>query len=159
MLLQNYIFAVENLEGVFSPNFQKNKTTELATYTMFTGEGNPYNLSTISSFNGNEHLSFWKNDQCNKVQGSDGATFNPYIQQVTYISNHNNFNALLTLYSYHMETLNIYCSKSLFFRSNLKLILYHSFSVRNALVFQRPALSVHASDILQICGVSHSAWL
>ena len=47
---------------------------------MYTGERNPYNLSTISSFNGNEHLSFWKGETCNKVHGSDGATFNPYIQ-------------------------------------------------------------------------------
>lgn len=61
---------------------QKNATGGLPTYTMFTGEGNPYSLSKISLFNGNENLRFWKTAQCNKVQGSDGATFNPYIQQV-----------------------------------------------------------------------------
>ena len=59
----------------------KNDTdVALPTYTMYTGEGNPYNLSKISLFNGKSHLNFWKTDECNLVQGSDGATFNPYIQ-------------------------------------------------------------------------------
>ena len=49
---------------------------------MFTGEGNPYNLSRINKFNGEEHLKFWKEDRCNIVRGSDGATFNPYIAKV-----------------------------------------------------------------------------
>jgi hypothetical protein len=50
------------------------------TYTVYTGEGNPYNSSKISHYNGQKSLNIWNNDQCNKVQGSDGATFNPYIQ-------------------------------------------------------------------------------
>ena len=59
----------------------KNNSDNLATYTMFTGEGDPYKLSRISLFNGNEHLDFWKTDECNVVKGSDGAAFNPYIQR------------------------------------------------------------------------------
>jgi len=51
---------------------------------MFTGEGNPYNLSKISAFNGKEHLDFWKEDRCNRVMGSDGATYNPYIGKVIH---------------------------------------------------------------------------
>ena len=54
---------------------------------MYTGSGNPYNLSKISLFNGKKSLGIWTEDEspsdgatCNKVQGSDGATFNPYIQ-------------------------------------------------------------------------------
>lgn len=63
--------------------FHDKNTTDgpLPLYTMYTGEGNPYNLSKISLFNGKAHLDFWKNDECNLVQGSDGATFNPYIQK------------------------------------------------------------------------------
>ena len=48
---------------------------------MYTGEGNAYNLSKISLFNGNDSLGIWPGETCNKVQGSDGATFNPYIQE------------------------------------------------------------------------------
>ena len=57
---------------------------------MFTGEGNPYNLSKISLVNGKNLLNFWggkapedKVNQCNTVKGSDGSTFNPYIKKVS----------------------------------------------------------------------------
>ena len=63
--------------GFFS---DKNNSDNLPTYTMFTGEGDPYKLSRIHLFNGQSHLDFWKTDECNVVKGSDGATFNPYIQ-------------------------------------------------------------------------------
>ena len=48
---------------------------------MFTGENDPYKLSYISRFDGRESLNIWDGEQCDKVQGSDGATFNPYIQE------------------------------------------------------------------------------
>ena len=48
---------------------------------MYTGENDPYKLSSISLFNGENSLKKWNDDQCDKVQGSDGATFNPYIGQ------------------------------------------------------------------------------
>ena len=70
--------------GFFTKN---NNTADLPKYTMYTGEGNPYNLSKISLFNGQKSLKLWgKNpetemNKCNIVQGSDGATFNPYIEQ------------------------------------------------------------------------------
>jgi len=56
---------------------------DLSTYTMYTGEVNPYNLSKISMYNGQSSLNKWSQPECNEVQGSDGATFNPYIQKVT----------------------------------------------------------------------------
>ena len=63
---------------------QKNQTENLAQYTMYTGSGNPYNLSKISLFNGKKSLGIWSEETegatCNKVQGSDGATFNPYVR-------------------------------------------------------------------------------
>ena len=66
---------------------QKNQTENLAQYTMYTGSGNPYNLSKISLFNGKKSLGIWSEETegatCNKVQGSDGATFNPYVRFIT----------------------------------------------------------------------------
>ena len=44
-----------------------------------TGEGNPYKLATIHSYESKTEMSFWNDTQCNKVHGSDGASFNPYI--------------------------------------------------------------------------------
>ena len=46
---------------------EKNASSGLPLYTMYTGEGNPYNLSKISLFNGSEYLNYWKTDTCNKV--------------------------------------------------------------------------------------------
>jgi len=53
----------------------------LGEYSMYTGEGDPYKLSTIHSYNGKTEMSFWNDSQCNKVHGSDGASFNPYIKK------------------------------------------------------------------------------
>ena len=64
---------------------QKNQSRNLDAYTMYTGESNPYNLSKISLFNGKDSLGIWPENNgksaetCNKIQGSDGATLNPYI--------------------------------------------------------------------------------
>ena len=56
--------------------------SELGEYSMYTGEGDPYKLATIHSYDGNTEMSFWNDSQCNKVHGSDGASFNPYIKKV-----------------------------------------------------------------------------
>ena len=77
----------DKLTDKFGFFLQNNKTDDLPKYTMYTGEGNPYNLSKISLFDGSDSLKVWgKNpetdqNKCNLVQGSDGATFNPYIEQ------------------------------------------------------------------------------
>ena len=49
---------------------------------MYTGEGDPYRLATIHSYNNKQDLDFWNETRCNKVHGSDGASFNPYIKKV-----------------------------------------------------------------------------
>ena len=49
---------------------------------MYTGAGDPYKLATIHSYDGKTEMSFWNDTQCNKVHGSDGASFNPYIKKV-----------------------------------------------------------------------------
>ena len=76
---------------------QKNDTANLPLYTMFTGEGKPYNLSEINLVNGKNSLNLWggetpeeQNNTCNIVKGSDGSTFNPYIEKVSSIG-YNNF--------------------------------------------------------------------
>jgi len=57
------------------------KESDLGMYSMYTGEGDPYTLSNIQSFNGNQQLKFWNSSDCNRVHGSDGASFNPYIKK------------------------------------------------------------------------------
>jgi len=66
----------------FALFLKKNSSLEedLPMYTMYTGEGDPYKLATIQSFNGVEEMDHWNASECNKVHGSDGAAFNPYIK-------------------------------------------------------------------------------
>jgi len=54
---------------------------DIPLYTMYTGEGDPYKLATIQSYNGLESMDHWNSSECNKVHGSDGAAFNPYIKK------------------------------------------------------------------------------
>jgi len=63
---------------------QKNSTKEeeIGLLTMNTGKGDPYKLSTIESFKGQQYFNFWNTSECNKVHGSDGAAFNPYIKKI-----------------------------------------------------------------------------
>ena len=58
------------------------KEEDLGEYSMYTGEGDPYRLATIHSYNNKQDLDFWNETRCNKVHGSDGASFNPYIKKV-----------------------------------------------------------------------------
>jgi len=53
----------------------------LGEYSMYTGEGDPYKLATIHSYDGKTEMNFWNDSYCNKVHGSDGASFNPYIKK------------------------------------------------------------------------------
>ena len=48
---------------------KKNSSLEedLPMYTMYTGEGDPYKLATIQSFNGVEEMDHWNASECNKV--------------------------------------------------------------------------------------------
>ncbi|XP_034244002.1 scavenger receptor class B member 1-like isoform X2 [Thrips palmi] len=45
-------------------------------YTVFTGKGNFSLLDVVSRFNGREALSVWESDDCNRIDGSEGAFFN-----------------------------------------------------------------------------------
>ena len=45
-----------SLNNKFGFFIQNNNTEDLAKYTMYTGEGNPYNLSKISLFDGSDSL-------------------------------------------------------------------------------------------------------
>ena len=70
-------------------NRDSSDENDLGEYSMYTGEGDPYKLSTIHSYDGKTEMNFWNDSYCNKVHGSDGASFNPYIKKVCmkFISN------------------------------------------------------------------------
>lgn len=66
--------------GIFLTK-NSSKEEDLGMYTMYTGQGDPYKLATIASVNGQQSLDRWNDTDCDQIHGSDGASFNPYIQQ------------------------------------------------------------------------------
>ncbi|KAK3931604.1 Scavenger receptor class B member 1 [Frankliniella fusca] len=46
------------------------------TYTVWTGRGDVSRLDVVSRFNGRPSLSAWESDDCNRIDGSEGAFFN-----------------------------------------------------------------------------------
>lgn len=46
------------------------------TYTVWTGRGDVEHLDVVSRFNGREELAAWEDDDCNRIDGSEGAFFN-----------------------------------------------------------------------------------
>ncbi|KAE8751623.1 hypothetical protein FOCC_FOCC001470 [Frankliniella occidentalis] len=46
------------------------------TYTVWTGRGDVSRLDVVTRFNGRAQLSAWESDDCNRIDGSEGAFFN-----------------------------------------------------------------------------------
>lgn len=49
------------------------------TMTIFTGEDDINKLSVIHRLNDDENLNFWATDECNRIDGTDGSQFPPYV--------------------------------------------------------------------------------
>ena len=80
LLVENVIQCFDRF-GLFL-NRDSSDENVLGEYSMYTGEGDPYKLATIHSYDGKTEMNFWNDSYCNKVHGSDGASFNPYIKKV-----------------------------------------------------------------------------
>jgi len=87
---QETLFEVAKYTMPSPPPFQKfgffltkntSREEELGMYTMYTGQGDPYKLANIAAFNNKTFLDRWNDTECDRVHGSDGASFNPYIQK------------------------------------------------------------------------------
>lgn len=48
-------------------------------FQIHTGEDDIRKLGIISQFNGREGLNFWSTEACNRVDGTDGSQFPPYL--------------------------------------------------------------------------------
>uniref|UniRef100_A0A8D8S8B9 Scavenger receptor class B member 1 n=1 Tax=Cacopsylla melanoneura TaxID=428564 RepID=A0A8D8S8B9_9HEMI len=49
--------------------------------TVFTGETDMMKFGLIDKFNGKDHLTHWKTEQCNSLSGSDGSIFPPHMDK------------------------------------------------------------------------------
>lgn len=59
-------------------HLQKNSTS-VDNVTVFTGASDIRQFGLIDKFNGLSHLTHWKTEKCNRLNGSDGSIFPPHI--------------------------------------------------------------------------------
>ncbi|XP_073694991.1 platelet glycoprotein 4 [Garra rufa] len=63
--------------GVFYPY---NDTLD-GPYTVFTGKDDISKVATIDRWQGETSLSYWNDPYCNKINGSDGSSFHPFLDK------------------------------------------------------------------------------
>ncbi|KAJ9593543.1 hypothetical protein L9F63_014907, partial [Diploptera punctata] len=66
----------------FGLMYGKNGTSQ-DNVTVFTGAHDIKLFGLIDKFNGHTHLSHWKTEACNRLNGSDGSIFPPHITEDT----------------------------------------------------------------------------
>uniref|UniRef100_A0A915L5G9 Uncharacterized protein n=1 Tax=Romanomermis culicivorax TaxID=13658 RepID=A0A915L5G9_ROMCU len=67
--------------GFFYP---KNETDD-GTYKIYSGRDTVENLGKIMEWNGDDRLRVWNSDLCNKIKGSDGSLFPPFVSKTTIL--------------------------------------------------------------------------
>uniref|UniRef100_A0A8C2J750 Platelet glycoprotein 4 n=1 Tax=Cyprinus carpio TaxID=7962 RepID=A0A8C2J750_CYPCA len=63
--------------GVFYPY---NDTFD-GPYTVFTGKDDINKVATIERWQGETSLSYWNDSYCNKINGTDGSSFHPFLDK------------------------------------------------------------------------------
>ncbi|XP_066501919.1 lysosome membrane protein 2 [Hoplias malabaricus] len=66
------------VDEYFGLMLNKNGSTD-GEFVYLTGENNYLEYGRIDSWKGQKHLTFWKSDQSNMINGSDGSAFHPLL--------------------------------------------------------------------------------
>ncbi|KAF4099000.1 lysosome membrane protein 2c [Onychostoma macrolepis] len=59
--------------------FYKKNATDDGDYIFFTGKQNYQDFARIDEWNGQSTLNWWSTEGCNRINGTDGASFHPVI--------------------------------------------------------------------------------
>ncbi|KAK2832109.1 hypothetical protein Q7C36_015571 [Tachysurus vachellii] len=54
-------------------------------YNVFTGKDDVSKVSTIDSWNNMQTLSYWNNNYCDMINGTDGSSFSPFLDKNTLL--------------------------------------------------------------------------
>nr|AND94632.1 Cd36 [Ctenopharyngodon idella]UAT16708.1 cluster determinant 36 [Ctenopharyngodon idella] len=68
---------LNSMVGVFYPY---NNTID-GPYTVFTGKDDIKKVATIERWQGETSLSYWNDTYCNKINGTDGSSFHPFLDK------------------------------------------------------------------------------
>ncbi|KAM8829071.1 lysosome membrane protein 2c isoform 1-T1 [Spinachia spinachia] len=67
-----------DLDDVFGL-FHKNNGSNDGQYVFYTGQQNHRDFARVDTWNGDSTLSWWTSDECNMINGTNGASFHPVI--------------------------------------------------------------------------------
>ncbi|XP_053196304.1 lysosome membrane protein 2c [Scomber japonicus] len=87
------------LDDVFGL-FYKNNGTNDGEYVFFTGQQDYKDFARVDTWNGGSSLNWWTSDECNMINGTNGASFHPVItkSETLYIFSSDLCRSLYTLY-------------------------------------------------------------
>ncbi|XP_076020009.1 lysosome membrane protein 2c [Genypterus blacodes] len=68
------------LDDVFGL-FYKNNGSNDGEYVFFTGKQNYKDFARVDTWNGESSLSWWTSDDCNMINGTNGASFHPVVSK------------------------------------------------------------------------------
>ncbi|XP_038139578.1 lysosome membrane protein 2c [Cyprinodon tularosa] len=61
--------------------FYKNNGSDDGEYLFFTGQQNYKDFARVDTWNGKSSLDWWTSDECNMINGTNGASFHPIISK------------------------------------------------------------------------------
>ncbi|XP_076842406.1 lysosome membrane protein 2c [Brachyhypopomus gauderio] len=77
-LLKDLRVVDPHLDPNFGLFYQMNQTDD-GEYVFFTGKQNYQDFARVNQWNDQSSLSWWTTDECNMINGTNGATFHPII--------------------------------------------------------------------------------
>ncbi|XP_005810075.1 lysosome membrane protein 2-like [Xiphophorus maculatus] len=87
-LLWGYEDGLLKALKMFSPElddffglFYKTNASNDGEYTFFTGQQNYQDFARVDTWNGKSSLDWWTSDECNMINGTNGASFHPIISK------------------------------------------------------------------------------
>ncbi|KAM3874528.1 lysosome membrane protein 2c [Diretmus argenteus] len=79
-LLQALKVLQPDLDDVFGL-FYKVNTSNDGNYVFFTGQQNSKDFARVDTWNGERSVKWWTTDECNMINGTNGASFHPVISK------------------------------------------------------------------------------
>ncbi|XP_056288909.1 lysosome membrane protein 2c isoform X2 [Pseudoliparis swirei] len=69
-----------DLDDVFGLFYKSNASSD-GDYVFFTGQQNHEDFARVDTWNGDSKMSWWTSDECNMINGTNGASFHPVISK------------------------------------------------------------------------------
>ncbi|XP_077479354.1 lysosome membrane protein 2c [Stigmatopora argus] len=76
--------AIHAFKPDVDPNFglfYQNNATNDGQYVFFTGQQNYMDFARVDTWNNQSSLNWWTTDECNMINGTDGASFHPVLSK------------------------------------------------------------------------------